>query len=133
MSNFPGLGVMIHELCGGRGNVDKFKESIGKKIKSVSVDDNELKFIFDDDSELTLFDDGQSCCESRYMTTDDELSEFIGATLENIELADGPDIEEEYDTHEVQFLRVKTNNGDFTISNHNEHNGYYGGFWIVIK
>lgn len=30
--------------------------------------------------------------------------------------------------HEVQFLHVKTSKGSFAVSNHNEHNGYYGGF-----
>ena len=33
--------------------------------------------------------------------------------------------------HEIQFLDVKTSKGVFQISNHNVHNGYYGGFWVI--
>ena len=43
------------------------------------------------------------------------------------------DVEEEYETHEVQFLEIKTSKGIFTMSTHNEHNGYYGGFAIVVS
>ena len=37
------------------------------------------------------------------------------------------------DCHEVQFLEVKTSKGSFTMSSHNEHNGYYGGFSIEVR
>jgi len=33
----------------------------------------------------------------------------------------------------VQFLTIITDNGTFTVSNHNIHNGYYGGFFIVER
>jgi hypothetical protein len=32
--------------------------------------------------------------------------------------------------HEVAFLEVTTDRGVFQMKNHNEHNGYYGGFLI---
>jgi hypothetical protein len=35
--------------------------------------------------------------------------------------------------HETQFLIVDTTKGSFTIVNHNEHNGYYGGFGLVAQ
>ena len=35
--------------------------------------------------------------------------------------------------HEVQFLEIKTDRGVLTMANHNEHNGWYGGFWIVAE
>lgn len=37
------------------------------------------------------------------------------------------------DVHEVQFLVVHTDKGDLTMSSHNEHNGYYGGFSIEAR
>jgi hypothetical protein len=80
---------------------------------------------------MQLFDAGQSCCEHRYMRTDDDLKSFIGAELVDAEISNAPDQVDEYgETHEIQFLRVKTSKGLITISNHNEHNGYYGGFAI---
>ena len=32
--------------------------------------------------------------------------------------------------HEVQFLNIETSLGIITFETHNEHNGYYGGFYI---
>ena len=66
------------------------------------------------------------------MHTDDDLSHYIGAKLIGLELRDGPIEDNEYgDPKECQFLLIRTDRGDVTIANYNEHNGYYGGFWIV--
>jgi hypothetical protein len=67
------------------------------------------------------------------MQTDDEFKDFIGAKLLEIELKQAPDIEVEYDTHEVQFLELMTSKGALTMASHNEHNGYYGGFAIELR
>ena len=64
------------------------------------------------------------------MMTDDSLEDFIGSVLLDAEIKDGPEIECEWDVHEQQFLIVSTDKGEFTMVTHNEHNGYYGGFWI---
>lgn len=134
MSN-PGIGVMLGLLGGNEETVNAVKASLGKVIATVSLDEgsNQLMFIFSDETKLNIFDDGQSCCESRYMRTDDILSEYAGAKLLNIELKDAPNAEDEYGTHEVQFLDIVTDKGTFQMASHNEHNGYYGGFWIVAN
>ena len=49
------------------------------------------------------------------------------------EIREAPNEPDEYGDHEVQFLLVNTSIGTFTVASHNEHNGYYGGFDIVIK
>ena len=67
------------------------------------------------------------------MRTDDDLSDYQGSTLLDFELKDALNMEDKYGDHEVQFLDVKTSNGVFQMANHNEHNGYYGGFWIVAR
>ena len=113
-------------------NLDIF---VGKVIDSVVLgSDDALHFVFSDNSKMKLWDDGQSCCENRYMMTDDDLSLYSGAKLLSIEVLDAPDMEDEYDeVHEVQFLEVMTNRGCFTMTTHNEHNGYYGGFDVRIE
>ena len=126
-----GVGVMIKSLGGNSETVEAVKSALGKTIENVKLEDNELKFLFTDGTTLKMFDDGQSCCEIRYMETADNLSEYDGAVLLDFELKDAPNQEDEYGAHEVQFLDVKTSKGVFTMSNHNEHNGYYGGFWIT--
>lgn len=68
------------------------------------------------------------------MQTDDDLAYYVGAELRNVEIKDGPTEDGEYgDTHEIQFLVVTTDKGEFTLSNHVEHNGYYGGFAICAS
>ena len=128
-----GVGVMLGILGGNEKTVTSIQSSLNKTIKKVELDDEQLFISFIDGSELVIWDGGQSCCESRYMTTDDDLSYFSGATLLDMELKSVEYEDLDYGEHEIQFLDVKTSEGVFTIVNHNEHNGYYGGFWIQAK
>ena len=122
------------------GNVD-ITPALGKTISDLrfSENDSALSITFADGSKLTLFDDGQSCCETRYMRTDDNLAEYIGGRLLGAEVKDVPKLigfwkdEGEYGCHDMQFLEITTSKGSFVMSNHNEHNGYYGGFCIEAK
>ena len=131
---YLGIGVMINMLGGNQDSAEAFQKVIGQKITNLSLDeggDNALRFEFENGSKGKLWDDGRSCCESRYMRTDDDLSHYIGSTLLGAEVSPAPNETYEYGEHEVQFLRVKTDRGIITFSSHNEHNGYYGGFWVI--
>lgn len=134
MSN-PGMGVMIGMLGGNAETVAAYNESVGKTISGLALDE-EGGFItidFNDGTNLRVADEGQSCCENRYMRTDDDMQHFVGAKLTGLEIKEAPDEPDEYGDHEVQFLEVQTDRGVFTMASHNEHNGYYGGFWITLK
>jgi hypothetical protein len=122
-------------LGGNSETVAAIKASLNKEIKHIDLDsaENRLNIHLVDGTILQLWDDGQSCCESRYMSCDDDLSLFIGDTLLDFELKNAPDLQTEYDTHEVQFLDVITSKSRFQIANHNVHNGYYGGFGISAR
>jgi hypothetical protein len=125
-----GIGAMLGMLSEDPSS-DAYNKSIGKKISDLHIQDNEIIITFDDKSKLKIFDDGQSCCESRYMSTDDDLTQFKEATLRDVELLDcKSDDDGDYGSHDIQFLRVSTDKGDFRLASHNEHNGYYGGFSI---
>jgi hypothetical protein len=129
-----GFNTMINSLAGNRESVAAVQAAQGKTITSVALVDNALKFEFEDGSRLTLKDDGQWCCERRYMQTDDDLPYYVGATFLGVEVRDGGSTEGEYgDTHEIKFLVITTNRGTFSMANHNEHNGYYGGFSITTS
>jgi hypothetical protein len=131
-----GIGVMLRYLGGNKETVDTIKTSLNKIIEKVwlNKEKNELFFKFEDNTGMVIWDNGQSCCEYRYMRTDDILSEFSGAKFLDIELKHAPDQEDEYgQVHEIQFLDIKTDKGVFQISTHNEHNGCYGGFYVVAK
>lgn len=127
----PGIGALLHYLSGGsRHNPSEF---YGKRITAASKDDNELLLSFEDGTKIKLWDDGQSCCESRYMTTDDDLSKIVGGVLTRIEAKEGPETEGEYgEAHDQVFIEVGTDECFITVCTHNEHNGYYGGFGLTI-
>lgn len=125
-----GLGVMIQELSGNKDTVEAVKACLGKRISKVQLKDDKAHLTFEDGDQLSLWDNGQSCCESRYMVCDDELSQFTGATFLSASIKDGPNVDDQYGDHEVQFLELSTDRGAITFANHNEHNGYYGGFSI---
>jgi len=134
-NNQLGLGVMISALRDNANSVAAYKAALEKKITHVELDKvannerGELRFAFEDGTRLALYDDGQSCCESRYMTTDDDLSIHVGGKLKAVEMQDAP--EDGY--HEVQFLVVKSTKGHSTVETHNEHNRYYGGFAVRAR
>ncbi len=96
-----------------------------------------LRMTFDDGVEIDIWDDGQSCCESRYMTTDDDVQSLVGRKLLRIESKPGPEKSEGGDddwgdVQETIFVEVGTDAGFITLVNHNEHTGYYGGFGLTI-
>lgn len=129
-----GIGVMIRHLCGNESTVTAYKGALGKTIKDTELTDSALILRFTDGTGIRIADEGQSCCEHRYMTTDDDPKEHIGHTFTGAEIKDGPTTELPYgDEHEQQFLEIRTSNGHFTIVTHNEHNGYYGGFSIEVS
>lgn len=137
--NNLGVGVIFNMAFGNKDTVDAIQGAIGKTISAVKVDpdmnngDGILCFTFTDGTGLHIFDNGRSCCEARYMGTDDCLDEYIGARLLGFEVRDAPAVSEHGNEHEIQFLAVTTDKGMFTMDNHNEHNGYYGGFCMCAK
>lgn len=131
MSTHLGLGVMLGLLGGNEQSASVFNKAIGKTISTLEITEEELLFTFTDGTKMKLFDDGQSCCEHRYMHTDDDLNYFIGSALQSAEVRPGGKEQLEYgDVKESEFLIVSTSAGQFTVVNYNEHNGYYGGFLI---
>ena len=135
MSNRLGMRVMTNMLSGSdQRSQAAVKQALGKKISAAKVEDDVVKLTFDDGSALKLKDDGQSCCEHRYLMTDDDPADLAGTTLVDIEVRDATSEEGEYgECHEVQFLAIKTSLGTLTVACHNEHNGYYGGFSIEAE
>lgn len=129
-----GEGVMLGILFGNAETVEAHNGAIGKVIKAIDFSEDALLLHFKDGTGIKIFDDGQSCCEHRYMTTDDDLQSFVNTEFVDLELREAPDQEGEYgEPHEIQFLLVNTKKGTFTVETHNEHNGYYGGFLIVVR
>lgn len=90
---------------------------------------------FSDGTAIKMWDDRQLCCEYRYMRTDDDLSFIVGSVFlgQEVREASPEKCEDNDQEHEVEFLIVNTSKGPITIANHNEHNGYYGGFNLIVE
>lgn len=88
-----------------------------------------------------LIDNGQSCCESwGYMSSEDDLTQFVGSELLEIRLTDKAlnqkvvDESEYYnDMGGIQFVDFVTDKGTFQLAVYNAHNGYYGHGILVAK
>jgi hypothetical protein len=134
-----GLGVLLSQLSyqSELPEVENLLKSvIGKKIKSVQVvNGNDEHFLIEMKKGISfrISDEGQSCCENRYLVCDDVLNQYSGARLLGIEVRDWANKECEYGEHEIQFVVIQTDLGNITLETHNEHNGYYGGFSICIR
>ena len=76
----------------------------------------------------------QSCCESRYMHTDDNLETLVGETLREIYVGEGGTQQEEEwrDCKEFQFLHICTFTDAVVVGAYNEHNGYYSGLDLAV-
>ena len=116
------------------------KNYYGRKIEAARFVDGEKKDMdrflieFTDGVTIALTDNGQSCCESRYMKCDDNLKDLVGGKLESIEIVKVDDVTPSYfqEKHQVAFIKISTDKGSITINTHVEHNGYYGGFILNI-
>ena len=72
------------------GEILKWAGRAANSICSLAlVDDTTpgLQIEFEGLGMLLISDKGQSCCERRYMTCDDDLSTFVGARILQIDLA----------------------------------------------
>lgn len=128
--NTPGIGAMIHMLSGSSKH--GASEYYGRTICGAEIVDNRLRLTLDGGKQIEIWDNGQSCCENRYMTSDDDLKSLVSHKITRIEAKDGPHQSADYDEHETCFVEVGADKGFVTITNHNEHNGYYGGFDLMI-
>lgn len=137
-----GLGVMLSVLSGRkRESVERY---YGKRISSIWLEENfketrnladqALRIDFEDGTKIAIFDDGQSCCEARYLRTDDDLQCLVGKVFECAVVKSHEDKTEEYSDHEQLFIELRASSGEsVTFCAHNEHNGYYSGFSMVVQ
>ena len=129
-----GTGVMLHHLLGGSENSsDKYYNKIIEKCY-FDKEEDKIHIEFKDGVKIVIWDNGQSCCESRYITCDDNLEDLVNQKLIKIEVKDFKEKEDSEwgGVHEQAFVEIATNKDSVTFCTHNEHNGYYGGFALTI-
>lgn len=114
----------------------------GKTLSRVALVNDVLELVFDSGETVTI-KDYPSCCEMRYMRTDDALHEYAGAVFLGADISPvgevfRQELEDSFESlddgrHEVEFFRIATSKGDICFACHNEHNGYYGGFNLGVE
>ena len=112
----------------------------GKIIRIAEVTDVQLgmdgyEAVTDGDADIhVMISNGQSCCESwGYFTSEDDLTQFIGAELREVNLVDTAldvrrikEVDDYLKEDDIQFVNFETNKGTFQLAVYNRHNGYYG-------
>lgn len=96
------------------------------------------------DEYLFLINNDQNCCEDwGYLSTPDELSDYIGADLLSVKRVTVNDcaekqnlkdmMKQEYDPANTMFVNVETSNGLLQFMAYNQHNGYYGHDVMLLR
>lgn len=133
--SYIGIGVLIDSMTGG--SCALVSDYYGRKINNAVLDkqDNEVRLTFDDGVTIRIWDNGQSCCERRYIICDDNLSDLNGKTLADISVLEVEERRMGYgEYHDTSFLEIKATDGtSISFATHNEHNGYYGGFSLRVQ
>ena len=125
-----GIGAMLHQL--GGGSDENLSDYYGKTISKADINEDRMFIELDGVTIIKIWDNGQSCCESRYITCDDDVSDLVGHKLISIEAKGGGEKGTDYGTHECVFIEVSTDKDSIKFCTHNEHNGYYGGFGLRV-
>ena len=128
-------------LNGSDGSRMGFTSMLGALIGYSKYDGYEVKT--ENHRFLILIDNEQNCCESwGYLSSDDNLSDYIGKTLLDVILTDtalnqkAVDKSDYYGDDEggIQFVDFKCSGGSvLQLAVYNAHNGYYGHPIFVIK
>lgn len=99
----------------------------GRTVIAADISENEFRLSFEDGARIMIWDDGQSCCESRYLTTDDDLGDLIGKKFWYVETKPVEVQEDGDESHEIVFVEIGYEDDHITLASHNRHNGYYSG------
>lgn len=112
--------IKIEETTFQKGRFDGYEITTNKQIIQFGIDNC------------------QRCCESwGYFSSEDNLNEFIGAKLLDIQLTDTAlntkKLEGLSSEDNLMFVTFETNKGFFQLTAYNGHNGYYGHDAVIIS
>lgn len=133
MSNLPVIRRNHEALYGSViTKVELIKDKERRWSLAIPPDESFMMH-FQNGERIIIVDDGQDCCESRYMTTDDDIQSLVGHALVSISGKEAQATEGDWLVHEIVFVEIQTTGGFITLVNHNDHNGYYSGFQMMIQ
>lgn len=131
------------------GNIGKLNGSNGARLGTIQIisalggygsyDGYELET--DKNKFYILIENEQNCCEDwGYLSTNDNIKDYIGKTIKKVVLTDTNLSNKEFDELEyldcggVQFVTFYLTDGDILqLAVYNAHNGYYGHNIIIAQ
>ena len=114
-------------------NGDSRSDYIGQRIVAARFGKKALVLSLENGKRMSIRDRMQRCCEVRHISTDDDVSTLVGQRFRHVKARAVPNLKDEEDyVHEAAFVEVAGDLGFVTLVTHNEHNGYYSGFGLVI-
>lgn len=110
------------------------QEYYGNIIRGAHFFESKIILFFTD--YIVAIEDKQSCCETRYFHTDDNIADLIGKHLNRIEQKNtvyGKDDDTYGNVTAITFLEIQAGTDCVSFAAYNRHNGYYGSVNIEIE
>lgn len=103
-------------------------------VERIEFTDDLIRLI-GEDSTLEILDNKESCCEDRYLVFDGHPGDLEqGGKLTTVQYAPTDELPDVNGSHEVAFIHILLSGYRWlTFRTHNVHNGYYGGFHLIIR
>jgi hypothetical protein len=116
----------LEELAYIVDQADLLNRVSGEKIVDARLDCEENKFclMLESGTRLEIKDVAEKCCEKRYMYTDDNPQDLVGAKLVTVYVKPTD--------NDLQFVDIVTDQITLTLRNYNVHNGWYAGFDVRV-
>lgn len=123
----------------GKGGRQGFVGMLNNITGSESMEG--YKVVTDQHTYHVLIASESSCCESfGYLTSDDDLQQYIGAELREVRLTDTALNQHAVDKSGyyeedggIQFVDFATDRGVLQLAVYNAHNGYYGHSILIAR
>lgn len=114
--------------------VDNYKDGVEEEYRN--IESGYEGFIVKTNKRIIkcLISNEQNCCEtSGYLTSEDDLDNYIGADLLSVQSVSGENFDKKLlenvarhvTIEDCMFLEFTTSKGSFQLVVYNEHNGYY--------
>lgn len=103
-------------------------------VEMVELGDVTLTLGYSNGKRLLLENTVNYCCEHRYITCDDDLSNLRGQQVVSIEVTGVEDCQDGRSAeHEVAFVKIQFTRECITLASHNRHSGSYSGFHLQAR
>ena len=111
--------------------MEKCQELVGREISAIRVEENIV--VLDLDGGTVELGCEGDCCAYAFFS-DLEVASDLPAVITKWDDDHTEEGDAEHDSvRDTRFVKIKTTKGYIDFSLHVDHNGYYGGWYFIIK